>query len=165
MLVHYEIPDHLVQEVNEAVRRVLEFKSKQSTGFIPFYQDGHLFTSQAEYDDYKKRVDERNANLSQWLQEFETKGEVLEPGQIDCRTFTTDDLYFFWVFGPELSQYVGPRAVENRMINSADAGTFPNPEFPFIGPVNQELLRGQFDWGKYRGVLYDVLKKHRGGNF
>lgn len=105
---------------------------------------------------------ERGQNLVAWGEAFAAKGEVLEPGQLDCRTFTTDDLYFFWQFGAELTAYVGPRAVENRLINNADIGAYPDSEFPNIGPVDQAQLRGGWDWANYRGPLRAILAKHRG---
>ena len=46
---------------------------------------------------------ERGENLVAWGNAFAAKGEVLEPGQLDCRTFTTEDAMFFWRFGAELT--------------------------------------------------------------
>jgi len=122
----------------------------------------HTFATKAEHDDWKQRAAERDANLAEWGRAFEAKGEVLEAGQIDCRTFNINDLYFFWVFGAELTAYVGPRAAENRMITYADVGAFPQGEFPYIGRVDQALLRGGFDWSAYQGPLRALLAQHRG---
>ena len=105
---------------------------------------------------------ERGENLVAWGNAFAAKGEVLEPGQLDCRTFTTEDAMFFWRFGAELTAYVGPRAAENRLINGLDEGRMPVPEFPNIGFVDQAQLRGEWDWTNYRGPLRALLAKHRG---
>ena len=112
---------------------------------------------------YESEADrERGQNLVAWGEAFAAKAEALEPGQLDCRTFTTDDAMFFWRFGAELTQYVGPRAPENRLINGLDEGRMPLPEFPAIGPVDQALLRGGWDWSNYRGPLRAILAQHRG---
>lgn len=112
---------------------------------------------------YESEADrERGQNLVAWGEAFAAKGEVLEPGQLDCRQFRTDDAYFFWLFGAELTAYVGPRAPENRMINALDAGSFPDPEFPLITNVDQAQLRGAWDWTGYCGPLRAILAKHRG---
>ena len=105
---------------------------------------------------------ERGQNLVAWGEAFAAKGEVLEPGQLDCRTFNTEDAYFFWRFGAELTAYVGPRAPENRLVNGLDAGAVNPAEFPNIGPVDQAQLRGEWDWTAYRGPLRAILAKHRG---
>lgn len=139
-------------------------KSDASSMVFPYHSTEyqHTFQTQAEYEDFLRRLRERDANLVEWGRAFEAKGEVLEAGQIDCRTFNTNDLYFFWVFGAELTAYVGPRAAENRMITYADVGAFPQGEFPYIGRVDQALLRGGFDWQAYQGPLRALLAKHRG---
>jgi len=112
---------------------------------------------------YESEADrERGQNLVAWGQAFAAKGEVLEPGQLDCRTFTTEDALFFWRFGAEVTAYVGPRAPENRLINALDAGALPNPEFPNVGAVDQAQLRGGWDHSTYRGPLRAILAKHRG---
>ena len=112
---------------------------------------------------YESEADrERGQNLVAWGEAFAAKGEVLEPGQLDCRTFDTEDAMFFWRFGSELTAYVGPRAPENRLINGLDAGAVNPAEFPKIGPVDQALLRGGWDWSGYRGPLREILAKHRG---
>lgn len=112
---------------------------------------------------YESEADrERGQNLVAWGEAFAAKAEALEPGQLDCRTFTTEDAMFFWRFGAELTQYVGPRAPENRLVNGLDEGRMPLPEFPHIGAVDQALLRGGWDWSNYRGPLRAILAKHRG---
>lgn len=112
---------------------------------------------------YESAADrERGQNLVAWGEAFAAKGEVLEMGQIDCRTFDTDDAMFFWRFGAELTAYVGPRAAENRLINGLDEGRMPLPEFPNIGPVDQAALRGAWDHSTYHGPLRAILAKHRG---
>ena len=105
---------------------------------------------------------ERGENLVAWGQDFAARGEVLEPGQMDCRTFTTEDAYFFWRFSAELTRYVGPRAPENRLINGLDEGRMPMVEFPGIGIIDQAQLRGEWDWTSYRGPLRAILAAHRG---
>lgn len=112
---------------------------------------------------YESEADrERGQNLVAWGEAFAAKAEALEPGQLDCRTFTTEDAMFFWRFGAELTAYVGPRAPENRLINGLDEGRMPMPEFPNIGPVDQALLRGGWDWSGYSGPLRAILAAHRG---
>lgn len=112
---------------------------------------------------YESEADrQRGQNLVAWGEAFAAKAEVLEPGQLDCRTFDTEDAMFFWRFGAELTAYVGPRAPENRLINALDAGALPDPEFPRIDGVDQARLRGGWDWSNYRGPLRAILAKHRG---
>lgn len=122
----------------------------------PFGRDpfGTPYTSAADR--------ERGENLRAWGEQFAAKAEVLELGQVDCRQFTTEDAYFFWRFGAELTAYVGPRAPENRLINALDAGSFPAQEFPNIPSVDQAQLRGGWDWTTYRGPLRAILAGHRG---
>lgn len=134
-----------------ANQSVVNPKAKTDFGVDPF---GTPYTSLADR--------ERGEQLRAWGEAFEAKGEVLEAGQIDCRQFTTEDAYFFWVFGAELTAYVGPRAPENRLITALDTNNMPNPEFPNIGPIDQSLLRGGFDLGSYHGPLRAILAKHRG---
>lgn len=136
--------------------------AKAAAAFVPVYVNGHQFTTQAELDDYLRRVQERDANLAEWDKAFAEKGEALEAGQLDCRNFNTDDAYFFWRFGAELTAYVGPRAPESRLINALDVGALPDPEFPQIGYVDQAQLRGGWDWTQYRGPLRAILAGHRG---
>lgn len=163
MRLTIEIPDdattgQALQAVGEALVRAAGAPTVKSDsgaaapwGVDPF---GTPYTSAADR--------ERGENLVAWGNAFAAKGEVLEPGQLDCRTFTTEDAMFFWRFGAELTAYVGPRAPENRLINGLDEGRMPLPEFPHIGHVDQAQLRGEWDWSNYRGPLRGLLAKHRG---
>lgn len=164
MKLTIEIPDagtplYALRALGEALAAAAgggQAAAGRADGGAPFGRDpfGTPYESEADR--------ERGQNLVAWGEAFAAKGEVLEPGQLDCRTFDTEDAMFFWLFGAELTQYVGPRAPENRLINGLDAGAVNPVEFPNIGPVDQALLRGGWDWSNYRGPLRAILAQHRG---
>lgn len=163
MKIVIEVPDsgtpqYVLRAVGEALAGAASGRptATSSDGAPPFGFDpfGTPYTSEADR--------QRGQNLVAWGEAFAAKAEVLEPGQLDCRTFDLEDAMFFWRFGAELTAYVGPRAPENRLINALDVGALPDPEFPHIGAVDQAALRGAWDHSMYQGPLRAILAKHRG---
>jgi hypothetical protein len=133
--------------------------------FVPVYVNGHLFTTQAELNDYLARVQARDANLAQWKADFLARQDVVEPGKIDVRTFNDDDAMFWWTFALELFPYVTPQGAMHRLDTWIDTGTPDKlPEFPLLDNTGRRLFyREGWNWQDYHGPLRAILEKHRGG--
>lgn len=130
---------------------------------IPEYQ--HTFTSKEELEDYERRLAERNMNLAAWQKNFDVTHEELQPGQVDIRTFTIEDLKFFNLFQAELTNYVGPRKYRQGFNNWIDHSTEPIYDpIPVTANVGDKIAFKNsvgYDWSTYSGPLLQVLMNHR----
>lgn len=85
---------------------------------------------------------------------------VLQPGALDIRTMSAEDLLFYGTYSAELAGTVGPRDVEKVFVNWWQYGSAPLPDLP----ATKDMIdrRVGWDWSTYHGPLRDLLSKHRG---
>lgn len=91
----------------------------------------------------------------------------LQPGQLDMRTWSVEDLLFYHAFDGELQGVGGPRIEERRFDNGAAMGTlddFSNPNMQAVLDILAKVKNGQasYDWTAYHGPLRQKLADHRG---